>query len=210
MIKSLRHCQTILIALVLSFLATRAHAQKVSVYVTSANTHLYSVFTGATYNPAAPTGYTGQQFANFWTSGIGAGVTCNLRPVGRITVAADLRGSTKQGTPGADTALLGLRFGLRTNTLRWRPYLQGSLGYLGTRTVNLSPNPPAGATPTGGKYVNEYAPIEFMAGLDYRFTRRIDLRLVEVGGGQATSTSRNLSGAATNLLTVNSGVVVHF
>ncbi len=182
----MRRIVTIAALFLLSVVA--AHAQ-VSVYVTYAPTHLTNVQTGSQ-----------GQTADYWASGVGGGVTLNFLPLPVFSLGLDLRGSTKPGTLGADTAMAGLKLGVHPPIIRFKPYVQASAGYLGTRTFSSS-------IPIGSTDNNTYIAWEILGGIDYPLMHSVDLRIIEVGGGQGINTG---SGANANLFTVNTGLVVHF
>ena len=182
---------------------TAAHAQ-LSLYVTSANNRFSGVQTGDAYTSS---GYQ-EQYATFWTSGIGGGVSLTFLPLGPVKVAFDLRGSTRPGTVGSDTAFGGIKVGINPPVIRLKPYIQASGGYLDTRTVNVSTSATNPTQTVGGTFDNKYAAWEILGGIDYPLVHFIDLRLIEVGGGQAIGILS--SGANPSLFTLNTGVVLHF
>ena len=184
-------------------LTVAAHAQVASIYVTSSNLRSSNVETGVTYTAA--NGYQ-DQYTNFWASGIGGGVTVNFLPLPLISLGLDVRGSTRPGTTGADTALVGIKFGVHPPIIRIKPYIQASAGYVATRTVNVSNiNPSPGGNST--TFSNKYAAYEILGGIDYPLVHFVDIRLIEIGGGKVIL---NGSTSNPNLLTVNAGLVLHF
>lgn len=198
-----------LLVLAFAFLGPcTARAQVFSIYVQSANTHLSNVQTGITYSGISGS-YT-NQFTSYYSSGIGGGVTLNLIPVGPVRLGADLRGSTKQGTPGVDTAMAGLRLAFKPPVVNIKPYLQASGGYLDSRTMNVTTTL-GGVGTVGGTFENRYAAYEVFAGVDIGLVPFIDLRL-EAGGGQGFNTAS--AGANINnnvaLFSINPGLVLHF
>jgi hypothetical protein len=177
------------IVALISVCAAGASAQAVSVYVTSSSARFSN----------SPTGIQGQT-TSFWTSGVGGGLTFNVVPVGPVRVGVDIRGSTRPGTNGADTAMGGVRLGIKPPLLAIKPYLQASGGYVATRSRALG----------GGTLENQYVAWEVLGGLDFPLVPFFDLRLIEVGGGNGyrmpgTSGTPNVS-----LFTVNTGLVFHF
>lgn len=183
-------------------------AQIISAYVTSANTHLSNVQTGSVYSGAA--GYQ-NQFTSYWTSGIGGGVTLGILPIGPVRLGFDVRGSTKPGTTGADTAFAGLKLGLKAPLIPIKPYVQVSGGYVATRTVNVSTSS-IGGNAVGGTFTNQYAAYEVLGGVDFKLIPFVDLRAVEVGFGKGYNVG-GLTASGTSsmtLFTINTGLVVHF
>ncbi len=190
------------LAVLFSVMTCAAQAQIVSVYGTYSPVRVSGVHNGGSGSTAA--GYSN---TSFWASGVGGGATLGVLPIGPIHIGLDLRGSTRPGANGADLVLAGVKVGLKLPFLRVKPYVQGSGGYLGTRTV-IALGETTGATET-----DHFAAYEILGGVDYKFLPFIDLRLVEVGGGKAYF----LSGAGESginyspgLFTVNTGVVFHF
>jgi hypothetical protein len=181
----------LLIASALLFVCLAAHAQISEIYVTSSNLRLSGV----------PEGTAGGATLHdvFWASGIGGGVTLNLLPLPVVSLGIDVRGSTKPGTTGADTALAGIKLGVHPPLIRIKPYIQGSAGYLATRAHSTN-------TP-GGTVANRYLMWEVLGGVDVPLVHFIDLRLVEVGGGGVVNTS---SSNSPSLFSINSGLVIHF
>ena len=177
-------------------------AQAVSIYATFSPTHLSNVETGAVYSA---TGYT-EQTASYWSPGFGGGLTFNFIPVGPIRLGFDLRGSSKPGTSGLDSALFGVRLTVRPPVLRLKPYIQASAGYLNSRTTNVSTPPGQTSGQIGGTFSNDYAAYEILGGVDYPLLGPLDLRIIEIGAGQGLGNG-NYNPA---FVTVNSGIVLHF
>ena len=170
-------------------------------YVTYSPAHLSNVETGAV---ATTTGYT-EQTASYWSSGVGGGVTVPILRLPFVSLNLDLRGSTRPGTNGVDSALVGVKLALHPHVVRLKPYVQVSGGYLDTRTTNVSTVTVSGAT-EGGTFDNKYAAYEVLGGVDYPLVPFVDFRIVEVGAGQGIGIdSRNAT-----FVTVNTGLVVHF
>lgn len=174
-----------------------ARAQIVSVYGTFSPTHVSNIQTGAVLTSS---GYTNQT-TSLWTRGFGGGVTFNFLPIGPVALGVDLRGSTRLGTPGLDTAMAGLKLTLKPLVIPFKPYVQASGGYLATRTNNVSTGVPPDST-----FTNRYAAYEVFGGVDYKFLPFIDVRLLEIGVGKGY-TSGNYN---TTIFTANTGFVVHF
>jgi hypothetical protein len=181
----------LLVASVLLFVSIAAHAQVSEIYITSANLRLSGV----------PDGFAGNSTLHdtFWAYGIGGGVTLNLLPLPVVSLGIDVRGSTRPGTAGADTALAGLKLGIHPPLIRVKPYIQGSTGYLAARAASVSV---AGTTVT-----NKYLAWQILGGVDVPLVHFVDLRLIEVGGGGVINSS---STNAPSLFAINSGIVIHF
>ena len=180
-----------------------ARAQIFSIYGTVSVPHFSGVPTGSTCNASGCT----TQTTSITPVGFGGGITLNFLPLPLVSLGVDLRGSTKPGTPGADTGLFGLRATFKPPIIKLKPYVQISGGYFATRTNNVSTTPSLPYTPYGGTYSNQGAMYEVIGGLDMPVVHFVDLRLIEVGGGQALGLFNNQS---SGVFTINSGVVVHF
>jgi hypothetical protein len=189
-------CLSIAAALLVCASSACARGQILSVYGTYSPVNASNVQTGVT---ATSAGVLQTQYTSFWASGVGGGVTVNFLPLPVISLGMDFRGSTRPGTVGADTAMVGLKLGIHPPIIHIKPYIQGSAGYLDTRTVNVS-----GA---GGTFNNQYITYEIMGGVDYPLMHFIDLRVIEIGGGKGFNIH---SGADANLFTINTGLVLHF
>jgi len=197
--------RTVLLAALVLLAVASAHAQ-VALYVTSSSDHLSSVATGLGLSG----GTYQEQYTSFWTSGIGGGVTLNFLPLGPVKLGFDLRGSTRPGTIGADTAMGGFKVGFNPPLIHLKPYVQVSGGYVATRTVNISTSPSNPGQTVGGTFNNQYAAWEVIGGIDYPLVKFVDLRLVEVGGGSGVSILGSTSTPNISLFTINTGIVLHF
>lgn len=150
------------------------------------------------------------QTGSVWAPGVGGGVTWNfLHPGGSLTFGLDLRGSTKPGTRGADTVMLGFVLAGRPAGSRFRPYGELAVGYLDTRATNTSPGS-AGQTNVG-TFRAQYIAFEAIGGVDYSLRDHVDLRLCELGIGAGSEFALFQTDPRTPILfTLNTGVVFHF
>ena len=91
--------------------------------------------------------------------------------------------------------------------IKLKPYVQASGGYLGTRTSII--NSPL---PTGTQLRAHFGAWEALGGVDVPLLPVLDLRVIEVGGGEAYELgSDGVNGTHTvSLFTINSGLVLHF
>lgn len=192
--------RNILLAALVILCAVQVSAQVVSLYVTSSSGRFGNVATGSI---ASASGFQ-EQYASFFTSGVGGGVTFNFLPVGPVKLGLDFRGSTRPGTVGADTAMAGFKVGFNPPLIRLKPYVQASGGYLATRTVNVSTGL------VGRTFDNKYAAWEILGGLDIPLAPFVDFRVIEVGGGQGIDVLGGSNTPNVSLFTINSGLVVHF
>ncbi len=181
-----------------------AQAQLIEAYATFSPTHAGNVQTGTLLN-----GSTYQnQYTSFFAPAIGGGITLNVLPLGPIRIGLDLRGSTKSGTTGIDTALAGIKLAIKPPLLPIKPYVQVSGGYVATRTANLT------AGTAGATFGNQYAAVEGLAGVDYHFLPFLNLRLIEFGYGKGFNSGISFGSTSTqndlNFYTINTGLVLHF
>ena len=177
-----------------------ANAQ-VTIYGTFSSVHLSGVDTGVSLTSSGFQTNTD----SFFASGIGGGVTLNFLHLGPAALGFDLRGSTRPGTPGADTAMAGIKLGLHPPRTRIKPYVQFSGGYLASRTPFRGSDPPG----PNATVSNKYAAYEVLGGVDYSVAHFIDVRVVEIGVGKAFDVGIGSSDNPT-LFTINTGIVVHF
>lgn len=197
--------RNILLAVLAPLFVACAQAQ-VAIYVTSSSDHLGNVQTGSVLT----NGSYQEQYASYWTSGIGGGVTLNFLPLGPVKLGFDFRGSTHPGTVGADTAMGGFKVGFNPPLIHLKPYIEAAGGYVATRTVNISTSASNPSQTIGGTFSNKYAAWEILGGIDYPLIKFVDLRLIEVGGGTGVSVPGFSVGPNISLFTVNTGLVVHF
>jgi hypothetical protein len=200
--------RNVLLAVLLSVSLSVAHAQ-VSLYVTSSSSRFSNVASGEIITYQTTGNIAEEQFDNFWTSGIGGGASLRWLSLGPVNLSFDLRGSTQPGTPGADTALAGLKLGIKPPGLRLKPYVEAAGGYMGTRTVNVNSTSTYPYPSVGGTLTNHYAGWEILGGIDYPLIRFLDLRLIEVGAGRGYDILSTSTPDIT-ALTINSGLVFHF
>jgi hypothetical protein len=198
--------RNLLIAALVLFSSVAAHAQAISIYATSSSNRFSNVQTGSVLTTS---GYQ-EQYTNFWASGIGGGLTLNFLPAGPVKLGFDLRGSTRPGTVGADTAMGGLRLAFSPPLLRLKPYVQASGGYVETRTVNASTTSTLPPQTVGGTFTNRYAAWEILGGVDVPILPILDLRIIELGGGTGLNVPGGSSTPNISLFSVNSGLVLHF
>jgi hypothetical protein len=190
--------------LVALLLVPSARSQALAAYVTLSPSHLSNIQTGAVYSVSG--GYINQT-TSYTTVGVGGGITANFLPIGPIRLGFDLRGSTRPGTSGVDSALIGVKLGVHPPGLRLHPYIQASVGYLASRTTNVSTPPGQTSGQAGGTFGNQYAVYEILGGIDYPLVGPLDFRVVEIGGGSGIANFGSYNPA---FFTVNTGLVVHF
>ena len=193
------------VALLGSGLVCGAHAQVFSIYGTFSPLHASHVETGSV---ASNTGYT-EQYTSFWAPAVGGGVTLNFLNLHVVKLGLDARGSTRSGTTGADTAELSLRLGFQPPVLRLKPYVQAGVGYLATRTVNLSTTA-NNTRADGGTFNNQYATLGFHAGVDKPLIPFLDFRIIEVGYAHAFNGGVTTSANNADTFALSTGLVAHF
>ena len=93
--------------------------------------------------------------------------------------------------------------------LRLKPYVQGGVGYLATRTVNTSTLYNSTVT-VGGTFNNQYATVGFHAGVDKPLIPFLDFRVVEIGYAHAFNTGISSSSNNANTFSISTGLVAHF
>ncbi len=97
--------------------------------------------------------------------------------------------------------MVGVKATFKPPVLRMRPYAQVSVGYFATSTANVS------SLPSGTNFGNSGAAYEVLGGLDIPIAPVVDFRVVEIGAGQAFGLFNSKS---SGLITINTGVTVHF
>jgi hypothetical protein len=147
----------------------------------------------------------GYSTSSYWAYGVGGGVTLTAISLGPVSLGFDLRGSTRPGTQGVDTALAGIRLAGKAPLIPFKPYIQASGGYVATRAT-VTTGLPAGSTVS-----NDFAAYEILGGIDYTLIPHVDLRLIEVGGGQGMRvTGPNTNIPNISIFTINTGIVLRF
>ena len=175
-----------------------AQAQFAEVYGTLSIPHVSNLPTGSICNLE---GACVEQDRSLTVAGFGGGVTLRLVPLGLVDLGLDLRGSDKPGTPGVQTGMVGFKVTAKPPVLHIRPYGQVSAGYFATSTPNQSV--PASTS----NFSNKGAAYEVFGGLDLPLLPILDVRVVEIGGGQAFGL---FNGKSSGIFTVNTGLVLHF
>jgi hypothetical protein len=144
------------------------------------------------------TPYSSSQFSSYTPVGFTFGGTLNFFNFARIAAGLD---ASDTAANGANLWLAGVRIMVKPPVLRIKPYFKLAVGEAHLH-VPQSYSSSLPATLPIDYYIYNAA-----LGVDYRLTRFVDVRGLEVGDG------RTLGGGATNptnLLTINSGIVVHF
>ncbi len=203
------------LAFLFTAFSVAARAQLAEVYGTVNFTHISNIETGAISTSTTST----EQFASNTPVGVGGGVTFNFLPLPVVKLGVDLRGSTRPGTVGADTALGGIKLTVKPPFFKPKFFIEGAAGYLATRTVNVSTGLAVNTT-----FGNQYAIYQVIGGVDYPLVHFVDFRVEAAGGrsfGNGTiynSTATSIGGVTTtsstnanvSLFTVNTGFVLHF
>jgi hypothetical protein len=144
------------------------------------------------------TPYASNQYSSYTPVGFTFGGTLNFINFAPVAVGLD---ASETVANGANFWLAGLRITAKPPVLRFKPYFKLSVGEAHLH-VPQSYSSTLPATLPIDYYIYNAA-----IGVDYRLTRFVDFRLLEVGDG------RTLGGGSTNptnLLTINSGIVAHF
>ena len=184
-------------ALALAFVP-HAHAQLVEIYGTVSGIHTTDV--PVTVFPPCPadgascgpfeTRNTTNSFAG------GGGATFNIIHLPFVRLGLDVRGSKHAGTIGSDTAMGGLKLTIKPPIFHIAPYVQGSVGYLGTTATN-----------SGQTQSEKSGAVEVIGGLDVPVAPFFDLRVIEIGAGRAFISS---DAAKPSFITAGAGLVFHF
>jgi hypothetical protein len=206
MLRKMTRNALLLLAKLVVVTAALAQSDRILVYGAFSPLHISGATTGA-----VPSGFLSatDQTGSLWAPGIGGGVTWNFRHSAPLAIGLDLRGSTKPGTPGADTAMIGVKFAGCPSGCKLKPYGQLSFGYLGTRAANTSPTNVGETHPA--TFSSDYIAFEVFGGVDYSLRHHLDLRLCELGVGGGTEFALFVTEPHHPILFhLNTGVVFHF
>jgi hypothetical protein len=181
-------CRTtsrLLAAAVILFVTHAAHAQ-LGIYGTlNATKVINPVSTQSNIQNAINTGY--------WSTGGEVGVYYDFWRIGPISVGSDLRVS---GASQAKLGLFGARVALHPTPLPFKPYVEGLVGVANsTNAYNLSSTDLAW---------------EIAGGVDYSLIPHIDLRVLEFGGGQISTSATTTPTPTRSLYTISTGFAIHF
>jgi len=211
--------RSFLVILSLAICPVLSHAQAMSAYFTSVNTHFTNVANGQSYNPTTAT--YANLFTTSWPPQFGGGVTFNGKGVGPFRLGLDLRGSTNHATTGADTAMAGPQLALRLPIVHIRPYVSAEGGYVATRTIGtvapVSTGIGVAVQTISTPITNQYAAWEVFGGVDVPIFSHIDFRAIEIGGGKGylansgvTNINFNNTNTQISLFSIDTGIVVRF
>jgi hypothetical protein len=201
-----RHLLLVLsFALALPCLCVQAQTRKsdsIELYATFDVAHASSIPAGVTLSAnGAQTQYTGLTLPS-----LGGGVSLNVLRLPVFSLALDFHGATHHGVAAAnalETATFGLRLAAQPPHTRLRPWIEGAAGLLDAHTPNGSS---PGAPQYGGpNYASHYAIYTGTAGLDYRFARHFDLRMLDVSGGASFGAAPSVT-----VWSAESGIILHF
>ena len=168
-----------------AFITAAAHAQ-VGIYGTVIASHVNNPSTSQSIS-------FGGTNTSYWSTGAGVGIYYDAYHLGPVSLGLDLRGSRADKVK---TGLGGVRVALHPPILPLKPYVEGLVG--GTSASNIY-----SASSTNFVY-------EIVGGVDYTIIPHIDFRLVEIGGGKISTGITTASTPRSSLLTVSSGIAVHF
>jgi hypothetical protein len=204
----IRTALLILVKLILVTALLAQNSDHLLLYATFSPLYLSGATTGE-----VPSGFlsASDQTGNLWAPGIGGGFTWNFVRVSSLTFGLDLRGSTKPGTPGADTAMIGFTLAGRPAHSPVRPYGQVSFGYLGSRAHDTTPPYSGNGPAPSGSFSSEYVAFEVFGGVDYSLRQHLDLRVIELGVGGGSEFSLFVTNPSHPVLfNLNTGAVFHF
>jgi hypothetical protein len=148
--------------------------------------------------PPDPFPPNSQHFPSYTPVGFTIGGTLNFLNFAPVAVGVD---ASETVASGANLWLAGLRITVKLPALRIKPYFKLAVGEAHLH-VPQSYSTSLPATLPVDTYIYNAA-----LGVDYRLTHFVDVRLLEVGDGRTLGAGAN---NPTNLLTLNSGIVVHF
>ena len=137
--------------------------------------------------------------------GGGVGVYDDFFHFGPLRVGVDVRGDLLTGSNYRYRDVLGgVRVAVKLPVLPLRPYVQGSIGSGGTKYTG---SPANGITTY--PYANKFTYVVF-GGIDTGLLPHVDLRAIEVGVGQQSTTSDAVGATKPLLVFVSTGLVVRF
>jgi hypothetical protein len=166
-------------------LATRSQAQ-VGIYGTLSASHVD--------NPSTPQSISfGGTNTDYWTTGGGVGIYYDAYHLGPLSLGLDLRASRAKQVK---TGLGGVRVAIHPPILPLKPYVEGLVG--GTNSTNIY-----NADNTNFVY-------QIVGGLDYTLVPHIDFRAIEIGYGKISTGITTASTPRSTLLTVQTGIAIHF
>jgi hypothetical protein len=176
--------KTLALILLGTFAASVCSAQVFEAYGTAAIVHIANTPNESALVPS---------YNNYTAAGFTLGGTVNFLPLKVLTVGVDFRDTLCS----QNTWLAGIQIKAKPPALRFKPYFKLAVG-----RTNLNSSRTAFGLDSGdGFYLYNAA-----LGLDYKWKRLIDLRLLEIGDGRTLGAG---SANPTNILTINTGVVVH-
>jgi hypothetical protein len=183
--KPLRQVLCLICSVALLVPSSQAHAQ-VGVYGTLIATHVS--------NPTSAQSIAfGGTNTGYWTTGGGLGVYYDAFHLGPVSLGLDLRGSSASQ---AKTGLGGVRLAIHPPVLPIKPYVEGLVGGTGTTTIY-------NGTATNFVY-------EIVGGVDYTIIPHLDVRAIEIGAGRISTGIATAPTGQSTLLTVSSGIALHF
>jgi hypothetical protein len=206
----------------LLLLSTCAFAQNdhVSFYLTSTNVHVSNADRGYANDLMSAQTADPEQYASFFTPGVGGGLTIHVVSIGPAAIALDLRGSNSGGNQSLGSLFGGVQLAYNRRPFGLRPYIQYSYGIFGTTAIAADPyvdtNICLFCTPNyvlqPSTRTGNYRGYEVFAGVDYRLARYVDFRVVELGAGTGHGTNSFIGTPITNptLFNIDTGLVFHF
>ena len=135
-----------------------------------------------------------------WYKGFTLGGYDNFLNAGPVHAGIDIRGSFESGSQyHYRNFLIGPRVQVRPPVLPINPYIQGEIGFGGSRYT--------GTSPLGTHYSNKFQ-YGVIGGLEYTVLPHIDVRLPEIGYLKMSAVSGTRNPPAVNLVSVGFGIVV--
>jgi hypothetical protein len=203
-------------------LGSSAFAQNdhISLYITSTNTHISNADRGYANDIQDTLNRDPEQYASFFTSGFGGGLTAHVVSIGPASIALDLRGSSSGGSQSMASLFGGVQVAYNRRPFGLRPYIQYSYGIFSTTAVAADPyvdtaicifcQPVYVLQPS--TRTTDYRGQEVFAGIDYRLASFVDFRAIEFGIGTGHGSNAFIGTPITNptLFNINTGLVLHF
>jgi hypothetical protein len=217
------HCLLIpSIAALVLMTASSSFAQDdhVSFYLTSTTVHVSNADRGSANDIQLTLPHDPEQYASFWTSGVGGGVTAHVIGIGPASIGLDLRVNNSGGNQSQGSLLGGVQLAYTRRPFGLRPYVQYSYGIFGTSAIAADPYVASSTcflcspiyTLQSSTRSGSYRGYEVFAGVDYRLARYVDLRAVELGIGTGHGSSNFDGTPLTNptFFNIDTGLVLHF
>ena len=143
-----------------------------------------------------------------WFYGPGIGIYDCFLHVGPVQLGADLRGNYLFGSNDKYRSVLGgVRVAVKPPLLPIRPYAEGLIGIAGTKSSQTGSFNTASSVSFSNTFGTKFA-YQILGGVDWTILPHLDLRLAEVGYGQASAVSSEVNPPSSSIVTISSGIVL--